>query len=456
MYKLTEDNGNRKYLTNSGIDIFTLAAGFYESTGDKLINTPWKDGGFVTIDVFQNTSGSGTRKQFILNYSYMKRIFVGNLHTNGSFRGWVELKHNEGVSAFLEDELFNLYEKVATIQNTNTKSFGFISDTHYIRNSNGSYGMNGLQHVNNIIDFTKYGLLDFVVHGGDIINGKDSPSVYKRELYDNVKAFMKSKVPVAILKGNHDYGPWYTDNTANPKLADIMSPTEWHQKMVKPFEENFVFNSAEKNGGYYYKDFDDMKLRVIFLNTADVAHISNNNGSPKYHNISFHALRNRQIQWLAHTALNFQNKQSPSNWTVVTMSHVPITGSDGVGKATNAFAFRGIIRAFKLGIRYRSAVTEGDHGVDVTVDFTGRKGNHIAHIGGHYHLDEDYVHDEIRYINVLHSATADSSTGLTRDPRPRDSGEITEDSWNVFTVNTSNRRMHLSRFGQGSDKVISY
>ncbi|GAF22374.1 hypothetical protein JCM19047_2119 [Bacillus sp. JCM 19047] len=96
MYKLTEDNGNRKYLTNSGIDIFTLAAGFYESTGDKLVNTPWKDGGFVTIDVFQNTSGSGTRKQFILNYSYMKRIFVGNLHTNGSFRGWVELKHNEG------------------------------------------------------------------------------------------------------------------------------------------------------------------------------------------------------------------------------------------------------------------------------------------------------------------------------------------------------------------------
>lgn len=455
-YKLTQNDGNRTYLTETGIDLLTLGSGFYESTGDRLLNTPWDDSGFVEIDVYQNTTGSGTRKQFVLNYSYSKRVFIGNLHTGGAFQGWVEVAHNKDVSPYLENELSGLYEKVASLQSQTTKSIGFITDTHYIKNSIGVYGFNAIKHVRNIADFSNYGLLDMVIHGGDIINGKTDPARYKSELYEMLKEISAVKCPKAVLKGNHDYGGWYNANIANPLLTNELSPLEWFNRFTKPFISDFISDSANPTGSYFYKDYDDIKLRVICLNTADIPYLANADGSPKYPSIDKHALRNEQLNWLANKALNFSSKTSPSGWAVVTFSHVPFYNPDSVKVVENGEVANGILKAFKTGTSYTSTTTSGDFGQSVTVDFTGKSGFHVGHITGHYHLDRNYLIDTVRYITCLHSATADASSGVTSDIRPRVEGTDTEDSWNVFTIDTTNRKLHLSRFGQGEDTVYDY
>ena len=450
MYKLTSDTGERIQIMTDKVDLLTLPPGFYETTGNKLSHAPWTDGGFVEVDVqvYQ------TRRQITLNYSYSKKFFIGNFHTNGDFKGWKEIATNDKVGAHVESLMYSMYEKVAALQTDKTVSVGFITDTHYIKNSSGEYGEVGLQHVNNIVDFSRLGLLDLLVHGGDLINGKTTPGTYKRELAEMMRAINAAECPKMICKGNHDYGVWYNANIENPRLTNVLSPLEWYKRFTKPFQKDFVIDSSNPTGSYFYKDFDHAKLRVIVLNTADTAYLANADGTPKYPDINHHAMSGAQLSWLATKALDFTGKADAANWNVLTISHVTPFGADSASKVTNGTVFAGIINAFKNGTTYTASSTTGDYPYNVNVNFSGKAGKHIAHIGGHYHIDQNYISNNIRYITTLMSAPANSSSGLSDDTRPRDMYTETEDSWCVFTINTDTRKLYLSRFGQGDDNLI--
>lgn len=449
MHKLTSDTGERIQITTDTVDLLTLPPGFYETTGNKLSHAPWTDGGYVEVDiqVFQ------TRRQVTLNYSYSKKFFIGNFHTNGEFKGWKEIAVNDKIGAHVENLMYAMYEKVAALQTAKTVSLGFITDTHYIRNNPGTYGEVGLQHVNNIVDFSRTGLLDLLIHGGDLINGKTAPNVYKRELAEMVKAINAAECPKMICKGNHDYGVWHNANITNPKLSNVLSPLDWYKRFTKPFQKDFVIDSSNPTGSYFYKDFDQAKLRVIVLNTADTAYLANADGTPKYLDVNHHAMSGAQMSWLATKALDFSGKTDAANWNVITFSHVTPRGSDNSSKVVCSQVFAGIINAFKNGTSYVSSNSTGDYPYNVNVNFAGRAGRHIAHIGGHYHIDQNYVSDNIRYITVLLSAPVSNTSG-EGDSRPRDMYTETEDSWCVFTIDTDARKLYLSRFGQGDDNLI--
>lgn len=454
LYKLTDDDGDRIYLTTS-TDLFSLKPGHYEIAGSNLLNKPFDNTGFIEVDVTSNTTDSGTRTQYRCKYSYINRVFEGTMHTGGDFRGWYEIQQSTDVRFYMESDLNNFYEKVMALQNQNTKAIGFITDSHYIRNTTGAYGINGLHHIRNIVDFSKYGALDFLIHGGDLINGKTS--TFKSDLFDMVKAFHSAHCPKAILKGNHDFGGWYNANISSPLLETELSPLSWYNRMVKPFKNDVVVDAANPTGGYFYKDFDDVKLRVICLNTSDIPYLANGDGSPKYPSISTFSLSNAQLNWLANTALMITGKTDNTNWNVVIFSHVPLYGDDNGLKVTNGNVAHNIIKAFKAGTSYTSTSTTGDFGQSVTVDFTGKSGRHVANISGHYHDDKRYVYDTVQYMRVLLNAQADLASGLTTDTRPRTNGTALEDSWNVFTIDTNARKLYKSVFGQGDDAItISY
>lgn len=456
-YKLTSDNGNRIYLT-SPTDLFSLKPGFYEIAGSNLINRPWNNTGFIELDITQNTSSSGTRTQYRVHYNYNNRLFWGAMHSNNDWRGWKEISPNQDVSFYLEDALNTFYEKIANLQTLSSKSIGFITDTHYINGAKIPYGENGVQHVRNIAGFSKYGIVDFLIHGGDLINGKTDPSTYKKELYDMVKAMNTASCPKAVLKGNHDFGGWYNANISSPQLSYQLSPLDWYNRMVKPFKNDIVIDSANPSGGYFYRDFDDIKLRVICLNTSDIPHLANGDGSPKYTAIDTYALSNAQLNWFGNTALNFTGKSDATNWNIVVFSHVPLYYSDGAKKVTNGDVCHNIIKAFKAGSTYTSTTTTGDFGQSVSVNFTGKAGRHVANVSGHYHLDQIYLYDTVQYMTLLFSAAGTSTDGVTTDTHDRTEGTETEDCWSVLTIDTAVRKLYLSRFGAGAEveQTINY
>ena len=118
--------------------------------------------------------------------------------------------------------------------------------------------------------------------------------------------------------GNHDLN--YGKNRDRLLTLDEMySYIGANSDGVKPFE------NTER--GYGYIDFADQKIRVIYLNTCDasdlvVPAIGTENASSEW-------ISPTQIQWLADTALDFSNKDKPSEWGIVLVGHHPLHYSLG-------------------------------------------------------------------------------------------------------------------------------
>lgn len=91
-YKLTDDDGNRPYLTKGSFqDVNELPVGLYETVAANDATTqnlpPECSNAFIEIDV--NMSNGG-RKQIYVLINYSKRLFLKVIHTNNDDRGWVE------------------------------------------------------------------------------------------------------------------------------------------------------------------------------------------------------------------------------------------------------------------------------------------------------------------------------------------------------------------------------
>lgn len=442
MYKLTKDSsGERIYLTES-FDILELQPGFYE-TSVKPVNAPRDTTGFMGIDVMQNTSGTGTRKQITVYYNYDKKVFIGNSH-NGNFRGWQEISFKTNTQGFYETTKNALYDTVISRTNKYSKSFVFITDTHYIRNAYGNYGLNGLEHIKNAIDFTNEGIIDLFIHGGDIINGKGNLTTCKTELKECVEEMKKCNYPVAICKGNHDYGLWYNDNTTPKSTSNILTQDQWYARMLKPFASEFDHDQNNRTGGYFYKDFNDVKLRVIFLNTADIVI------KDDVH-VNTHAIGTKQMQWLANVALKFNEP----GWKVLTFSHVSFFSGETKSSAINGYFVSKLLKAMTEGTTYDLTGTTEGYEFTLNGSFTN-SAKHLCHIAGHYHRYNYFTNEDgIKFIQLLHSACADKETGLTEDESIREFGTVTEDAWNVISLNLYNDKVYIDKFGTGYSNVYS-
>lgn len=100
-YKLTNDDGTRKYL--KGLDPNTCPPGFYETTG--MIDCPIPgDSGLFYVDVTPSSNG---RRLVFCTYSAGNRTWVKTIHTGGVDKGWVELTPTETTTGWLDIPLKN-------------------------------------------------------------------------------------------------------------------------------------------------------------------------------------------------------------------------------------------------------------------------------------------------------------------------------------------------------------
>lgn len=108
-------------------------------------------------------------------------------------------------------------------------------------------------------------------------------------------------------------------------------------------------------------------------------------------------------------------------------------------------------------ITVNEEITESADGgydaVSVSCDFSNSKGELVGYFHGHTHLDSVNNSNAFKIIGTRCDAKEENTEALNNE---RVAGTITEQSFDVFTVNKATRTIHVTKIGAGDDREISY
>ena len=127
---------------------------------------------------------------------------------------------------------------------------------------------------------------DFIVIGGDIIDGESTTANIYPMLAEAFKPLAGCSVPVLWLMGNHD------DNSYGTALTKAFSISLFAQR--SEFYNDLVFGNMDN--AYFYFDIPRKNKRIVCLNSIDYP--SNKNGT------NWWSLSQAQVEWFCITALN--------------------------------------------------------------------------------------------------------------------------------------------------------
>lgn len=102
-------------------------------------------------------------------------------------------------------------------------------------------------------------------------------------------------------------------------------------------------------------------------------------------------------------------------------------------------------------------IIEGEKAYDavsVSADFKNAKGEIIGYFSGHMH--DDYVYKHSSYGIDIITTRCDAAQDKDELLNERVAGTITEQSFDVFTVNTKTGVINATKIGAGDDRTISY
>lgn len=347
-----------------------------------------KDGFSPTVSVTETTSGhtvsitdiNGTKSFDVLNGQNGEQGLQGDKGDKGDkgVDGYTPVKgvdyftnadKNELVNSVIEQtgidiipdyvitEAESVIDRVIDAQGKRTFTFAAISDLHY---GNGGY-TDGILHATQALKYIDSRIkLDAVAILGDYTDGYPAS--------DLTNAFNDFKTINSVLndlrfapnlrqQGNHDY---YADNLAITN------------RFIQAYSDNVIW--GDKVGGYYYKDFEEYKLRIISLNTVE----QNNE------NID---CSDAQYKWFVES-LDLSTKENHSDWQILILSHHPLDWYSNDANEENNYWYRlpKILYGYKNGLNSATANGYGES-FKPTFDFSkeNNKATVICNIHGHIH-----------------------------------------------------------------------
>ena len=356
-----------------------------------------------------------------------------------------DIKNNAKEIELLKEKYPSYYEAQLTQKINETKtlqerggakafSFAFITDIHLTSNSKNSFKL--------LEEIDKKANLRTIITGGDWVNNSDNKSEVIDQMREINYLIHNYKNKTLHCVGNHD------DNTIKNNYDLAILPNEMYANMFNFIEGEF--NEGKEEGLYYYKDDAKNKVRYIVLNSQDIRYIKNSDNTLAYKGQWDYAFRQHQLLWFSNVALDVPD----SNWSVIVISHVPPIKEDVVGSdraITNADVAWDILTAFKNKTSYTSTATDGEFGQSISVDFTGKGGDVICWLSGHVHADNIIDKNGIKLITTLN----DSHDEREQAPA-RPIGTVSEQAFDIITVNKAIRQIKLKRIGAGEDREITY
>lgn len=348
----------------------------------------------------------------------------------------------KSVKPYFEEELKNTIQSIRTKKQDSDLIFSIVTDSHL--SDNGENTMENIAAIDEQIGF------ECVVHMGDFVNGNNPEKVTRKNLREELEGY-KNAVKTGklyVAQGNHD---GYRDETFKRQLVcDMALDENWYEDTK--FIDNYDNVKRVGNKPYFYVDYPEKQLRMIFLCTTAY---KIDKAEKKFSKI--YGMYDEQIEWLG-DALN-----TPSEYDIMVFSHIPPFKRNNKNPNTALDMMEFIPDE---GPNYQNAVAlinayNTSKSVEVNgkkYDYSDKKGSVIAWFFGHDHSDFTGERDGINYIGVT-SETAyipQLWEAMGEYPSPRDLGTVSEDAWDTVLWSKNERKVYMYRFGAGKDRVISY
>ena len=338
----------------------------------------------------------------------------------------------------------HLEEKIARIRALHTEdsaSFGMITDFHCSDNAMHSPALLG-----KILEACE---IPYFYNAGDFVSGMGiiDPQDLIMEIQVSRKLFGRIADKQLMVLGNHDMA--YSTYQPPNYYAEFLTKEELEEYIFAPQRAfpNRVFGPA----GAFYADDAAHKLRHITLNTHDTpSDAIGPDGFAVYNKFRLTGFCQDQLSWFAEVAL-----QVPSpDWTVVLCTHESVA----VDKGTvfyNQELVLGLINAFRKHTAYKES-SHYDHitgyNAEVEADFTGKGGDFAAWVGGHIHRDDSRIWDGVLTVGSLN----DSLHNAAQSPFVHKAGTVTEQAFDIFTINKQEHKLYATRIGCGEDREFTY
>lgn len=329
---------------------------------------------------------------------------------------------------YVKSEADALAAKVVSAQGSNVFTLAAITDMHY---GNGNY-TDGILHASQALAYiNKQIALDAFAVLGDYTDGYPIDSVDNAfgdcRKINSLLAPMET-VPNLRMQGNHDYYEGYAQFV------------HYH---IQAYSEGVTW--GDKNGGYFYRDFADKKLRIICVNTTETG--NSNLG-----------VSVAQYTWFV-GALDLSAKSDAASWSILILSHHPLDWYD----LDSTYRFGYIIEAYNKG-------TSGTTG-SVSYNFAGKNAaTLIGNIHGHIHnLLTGYINKgSINTINptkVLRVCTPEACinrsnqySGAWKEATsyPKTTNSAKDTSFVVYCIDLNAQNIKALCYGAGYDRDISF
>ena len=343
----------------------------------------------------------------------------------------LELNHPSYYDTHINSKLSTIRQLERTYGRSGV-TFGYITDMHWTTNSKNSNMLLKTVGQNTT--------MSVVFNNGDLVNNADDVETVINQMVDINAAFKKTGLTVYNSLGNHDDNSYYRD------WSKLIKDNMIYPSLFKHNEERVT---GERN--YYYLDNIKQKVRYIVLDNQDVDDIKDVDNSIKYPRQWTYVYQKQQLDWLKNVALD-----TPTGYTVVVFTHVPptsnVTGFDTLPHNSNMLL--DILKAYK---NKTSLTTSSDVSVPnefkttSSVNFTGKGGDVVGVFGGHVHYDNIIKENEINIITTINDSYVRWS-----DAPERTKGTITEQAFDIVTIDKTTRTVNLTRVGAGSDRNFKY
>ena len=288
----------------------------------------------------------------------------------------------------------------------NGESFVFISDTHEEANAKHSPAL--------IKEITKHINVDKIICGGDMIEGGSRTTIIKK-LNDFVSAFKRAG-KFFVAYGNHDGNTIWT----GADESDYFTKGETYALMQKQSDFDVQYGDL----CYYYFDNPTTKTRFIVLDTGIYADLDS-----------------AQQTWFENTLNNMPNGYHALIFAhIIYKSKPDVTPHIGMG-ASDLKRTDFMDEICTICDNFNSSNN------DKTVE---------AIFGGHTHFDANFETNGHIPIVII---DCDARTTMSADDQGnRDAvvGTITEQCFDIVTVDYGAKKVECVRIGRGSDRTISY
>ena len=392
MYKLICEDGQEIDYTNSSTNENYYAIAFF--TDEDVFISGYKAADPENIVI---NCPTGTAYCFIMSWTSQitniyNRVRLYNLSSKAKYNPFA-------IPSYWENEISN---KESTIRahelsiGTEGVSFFFVTDTHWKANA---------QHSGELLSkLTKELEIPFVVFGGDaILSHNNTKQAAVDELRTFYAAYNKDFNLLSSI-GNHD------DNTNNNSdTSTYLSKSELYPLMVRRQEK---FMNTESNVNHFYVDNESQKVRYIQVYCP--------NGG---------AISQSDLTWV-----DSKVNELTSDWTVVIFSHSYFVGA-GAGQDVTIPS---------------TSVANAEHFASLN---SSAQATIACWIVGHVHRD---VSDNTHGILVIATTTDCQAQSSTAGGPEMTIGTDTEQAFDCYQIDTTNKMIYVTRIGAGNDRQFDY